>query len=91
MADQPKRIDYQTAVAALERGSAPYFSIGPIPSDGSVPLILYISFNVDDDEDFEHHDDIANAVATIHAMNTGIYDELFPESAAFEERRRADR
>lgn len=78
-------IDYARFRAAGERGAAPYIAIGPGPR----PLMLYIAFKVEDEEDFDHHDDLTNQVATICAMNDGVYDDYFPE-ADLEERRRAD-
>lgn len=79
------QIDYARVRAATERGSAAYVSVSD-HRDGVQPLVLFIAFKVEDEEDFDHHDDPANVVATLCAMNDGVYDEFFPDL----ERRRAD-
>lgn len=80
MADLNVPVDYKTFRAAGERGSAPFIAVTPPgPGQDRSPLILYIAFKVESDDDQEHFSDIDNQVATIHAMNTGVYDEYFPE------------
>lgn len=90
MADRLGGIDYAKFRAAGERGSAPYISVQHF-DDGRTPLMLYLAFKLEDEEDFDHHDDPANQVATICAMNDGVYDDHFlPVNLAEVRRQRAD-